>query len=81
MFSFQTENRVTPIETRHPMELVHVHYFTIESGKSKMLIFWLSQTISLKMLSHLSLSPKQLNYYSITVGKYFMYYSFPETII
>ena len=45
------------IETTHPMELLHIDYLTMESGK---LIFWLSWTISLDTLKHFSFHPKQL---------------------
>ena len=62
---------LNPIETTHPLEIVHIDCLTIESGKSNMLIFWSSQTTSLDMLRHFSLNHKQLKLHSNTVGEIF----------
>ena len=64
MFVFQMKLQkveFNPIETSHPMEILHINYLTIKSGKSNRDINILVVTIiSLDMLWPLLLHHKQL---------------------
>ena len=83
---FKTKQEVAPVETihvKHPMELVHMDYLTIESNKQDKDVNILVVTDHFTTLAHAIVTPSQTaSVVAKTLwDKFFMYYSVPEKIV
>ena len=74
---------LNPILTTHPLELIHVDYLTIESGKANQDINVLVVTDHFMHYSQAFITPSQTARVTAQTlwEKYFVYYGFPEMII
>ena len=74
---------LNPILTTHPLELIHVDYLTIESGKVNQDINVLVVTDHFMHYSQAFITPSQTARVTAQTlwEKYFVYYGFPKMII
>ena len=74
---------LNPVETSHPMEIVHLDYLTIESGKSNRDVNILVVTQHFTRYVQPFITPLQAAKVTTQTlpEKYFVYLGSPETII